>query len=65
MSPEEIAYVGDRLDNDILPAANAGLFTVWIKRGPWAFARADDPEGRRAHLRIDTLDALLRPFIGD
>ena len=31
----EIAYVGDRLDNDILPAADAGLFTVWIKRGPW------------------------------
>ena len=33
MAPEEIAYLGDRLDNDILPAADASLFTVLIKRG--------------------------------
>ena len=33
--PEEIAYVGDRLDNDIRPAAEAGLYTVWVRRGPW------------------------------
>jgi HAD superfamily hydrolase (TIGR01549 family) len=33
----EIAYVGDRLDNDIAPAAQAGLFTVWIRRGPWGY----------------------------
>ena len=33
--PEEIAYVGDRLDNDIAPAVEAGLRTVWIRRGPW------------------------------
>src|SRR5438128_10465647 len=32
--PDEIAYVGDRLDNDIAPAAAAGLFTVWIRPGP-------------------------------
>jgi len=32
---DEIAYVGDRLDNDIAPAAKAGLATVWIARGPW------------------------------
>jgi len=33
----EIAYVGDRLDNDIGPAARAGLFTVWVRRGPWGY----------------------------
>jgi len=33
--PDEIVYVGDRLDNDIAPAAEAGLHTVWIRRGPW------------------------------
>ena len=33
--PEEIVYVGDRLDNDIAPAVEAGLRTVWIRRGPW------------------------------
>jgi FMN phosphatase YigB (HAD superfamily) len=35
--PAEIAYVGDRLDNDIAPAARAGLFTVWVRRGPWGY----------------------------
>ena len=31
----EIAHVGDRLDNDIAPAAQVGLVTVWVRRGPW------------------------------
>jgi HAD superfamily hydrolase (TIGR01662 family) len=35
--PDEISYVGDRLDNDIEPAAKAGLTTVWIRRGPWGY----------------------------
>ncbi len=34
-SPDEILYVGDRLDNDISPASDAGLATAWIRRGPW------------------------------
>jgi HAD superfamily hydrolase (TIGR01549 family) len=32
---DEIVYVGDRLDNDIAPAAEAGLVTAWVRRGPW------------------------------
>jgi FMN phosphatase YigB (HAD superfamily) len=40
----EIAYVGDRLDNDIAPAAHAGLFTIWVQRGPWGYVlRSDEP----------------------
>ena len=35
--PREILYVGDRLDNDISPAMEAGLATVWLRRGPWRF----------------------------
>jgi HAD superfamily hydrolase (TIGR01549 family) len=35
--PSEIAYVGDRLDNDLLPAKAAGLHTIHIKRGPWGY----------------------------
>jgi len=31
----EILYVGDRLDNDIRPAADLGLRTALIRRGPW------------------------------
>ena len=40
----EIAYVGDRLDNDIAPAARAGLFTVWVRRGPWGYILNRDAE---------------------
>ncbi|MFP4311052.1 MAG: HAD family hydrolase, partial [Nitriliruptoraceae bacterium] len=31
----QLLYVGDRVDNDVLPAAAAGLRTCWLKRGPW------------------------------
>lgn len=59
MPAERIAYVGDRLDNDVLPALDAGLVAVFIRRGPWGFVHATRPEVSRAHLRIDSLDELL------
>ena len=33
--PDETAYVGDRVDNDVLPALAAGLVAVHVRRGPW------------------------------
>lgn len=42
-APETVAYVGDRLDNDIGPAALAGMRPVWVKRGPWAAITSDEP----------------------
>ncbi len=30
-----VLYVGDRVDNDVLPAMEAGMATCWITRGPW------------------------------
>jgi HAD superfamily hydrolase (TIGR01549 family) len=33
-SADEILYVGDRMDNDIRPAAGLGLRTALIRRGP-------------------------------
>ena len=32
---EEVAYVGDRVDNDIRPAIDAGMVAIHIRRGPW------------------------------
>jgi FMN phosphatase YigB (HAD superfamily) len=40
---EEILYVGDRVDNDVLPARAAGLQAIRIRRG--AHARTDSPAG--------------------
>lgn len=33
--PAGVLYVGDRIDNDILPASDHGLRTCWLRRGPW------------------------------
>jgi FMN phosphatase YigB (HAD superfamily) len=55
----EILYVGDRLDNDIRPAAEVGLATALIRRGPWGVIQRDDPEADRvATMRIDSLAEL-------
>ena len=59
LPPERIAYVGDRLDNDVLPSLDAGMVAVFLRRGPWGFVHAERPEVARAHLRIDSLDELL------
>ncbi|MGE0881714.1 MAG: HAD family hydrolase [Acidimicrobiia bacterium] len=40
LDPAEILYVGDRLDNDIIPARSIGMSTALIKRGPWGWLHA-------------------------
>ena len=55
---EEIAYVGDRLDNDVLPAREAGMVSVFLRRGPWGFVHANRPEAAAARIRIDSLAEL-------
>ena len=59
VGPGETLYVGDRLDNDIIPAARAGLRTALINRGPWAVIWRDDPAASQVPtLRIDSLAEL-------
>ena len=38
--PGEVAYVGDRADNDARPALAAGLVAVHLRRGPWGMLQA-------------------------
>ncbi|MFF3691070.1 HAD family hydrolase [Streptomyces sp. NPDC002187] len=55
----EILYVGDRLDNDIRPAALAGLLTALIRRGPWGTIQQHDPDADAiTTMRINSLAAL-------
>jgi HAD superfamily hydrolase (TIGR01549 family) len=54
-SAEEVAYVGDRVDNDVLPAAAAGLVAVHVRRGPWGRLQRTPPE---ATLGLDDLASL-------
>lgn len=57
-APGEIAYVGDRLDNDIHPALAAGMVAVFLRRGPWGYIHAAHRDVTRAHLRLESLDEL-------
>ena len=41
---EAIAYVGDRVDNDVEPALAAGMVAVHIRRGPWGHLQEPPPE---------------------
>jgi HAD superfamily hydrolase (TIGR01549 family) len=54
----EIAYVGDRLDNDIRPAAAAGMHAIFLRRGPWAWIQQPTGEPPEAALTIETLAEL-------
>ena len=54
----EIVYVGDRLDNDIAPATEAGLRTVWIRRGPWGHILQPHHIPVAPTLQLDSLEAL-------
>jgi FMN hydrolase / 5-amino-6-(5-phospho-D-ribitylamino)uracil phosphatase len=56
-SPGDVAYVGDRVDNDVLPAIAAGIRAVWIRRGPWGVIQSL-PDGTPA-LVVDSLDELV------
>jgi HAD superfamily hydrolase (TIGR01662 family) len=58
LPPGEIVYVGDRVDNDVVPAAEAGLVSVFIRRGPWGVIQAGWPGVERAALRIESLNDL-------
>jgi FMN phosphatase YigB (HAD superfamily) len=54
----DIAYVGDRVDNDVRPARAAGMFGVWLRRGPWGFIQASQPGTEGAGARIGSLSEL-------
>jgi FMN phosphatase YigB (HAD superfamily) len=64
LEASEVAYVGDRLDNDVRPAAAAGMVAVLVRRGPWGWILAGRDDPPEATLVVDGLaelpDALAR-----
>lgn len=58
IDPTEIAYVGDRVDNDVEPALAAGMVAVHLRRGPWGYLH--DPPARAIRTRsFEELPAAL------
>jgi HAD superfamily hydrolase (TIGR01549 family) len=56
--PASVAYVGDRVDNDVLPAAAAGMRAVWLRRGPWGVIQRL-PSSVMPALIVDSLRELV------
>lgn len=56
---EESVMVGDRLDNDIIPAKAIGMKTVWVKNGLAQYQGAELANGV-ADYQISSLTELLR-----
>jgi HAD superfamily hydrolase (TIGR01509 family) len=54
VAPDELAYVGDRVDNDVEPALAAGMTAIHVRRGPWGHLH----EPPAAAIRIRSLDEL-------
>lgn len=55
---EKIAYVGDRVDNDIVPALAAGMVAVHIRRGPWGYLQQPPDTAIRIH-SLDDLPEVI------
>lgn len=58
LAPHEIVYIGDRIDNDVLPALALGMNAIFVERGPWAIIQSRWPEARQVAQRIRTLSEL-------
>ena len=58
LPPGEIAYVGDRVDNDVRPARAAGMTSVFLRRGPWGWIQAGREDPPEADLVITSLAEL-------
>ncbi|WP_208607334.1 HAD family hydrolase [Streptomyces curacoi] len=63
---DEILYVGDRVDNDIRPAREAGMHTALVHRGPWATIQWNTQEAEKLPtFRVEgllELPGLIREF---
>lgn len=55
--PAEILYVGDRVDNDVLPALEAGLQAIRIRRGE--HSQVESPAGVVTIGSLDELPGVL------
>ena len=54
-----IAYVGDRVDNDVLPSRAAGMHAIWIRRGPWGTIQELPEEARADTVVVASLSELV------
>ncbi len=59
-APEEAIMVGDRIDNDIVPARHAGLWTIWFHAPLEEKGYVPPPGGARAHFESQKRASISR-----
>ena len=53
--------IGDRLDNDIYPAIEMGMKTVWVRQGFSVYQKLDETKAAPDHV-IDSLSEMMDIF---
>jgi FMN phosphatase YigB (HAD superfamily) len=59
LPPQAIAYVGDRIDNDVIPARAAGMLDIHIRRGPFGYVMESDVVPAHSIASLAELPGLL------
>ncbi|MBP1584162.1 MAG: HAD family hydrolase [Lachnospiraceae bacterium] len=59
--PEDAVMIGDRLDNDIIPAKKLGMKTVWVRQGYAIYQKIDDESKRPDHI-VGSIEELIGLF---
>jgi len=54
----EVYMIGDRLDNDIEPAASLGMHTIWVKQGSFAYGNVKLIEHKPEYIVNNIIDIL-------
>lgn len=57
-SPNEAVMIGDRIDNDIIPAKKMGMATIWVKQGYGKYWTITN-ESEKADFEVNNLTELL------
>lgn len=56
--PENAYMIGDRLDNDIEPAAQIGMHTIWVKQASFSYGNLDLIQHKPDHT-VDSITEIL------
>ena len=56
--PENAVMIGDRIDNDIVPAKQLGMKTIWVKQGFGSLWNIMD-ESEKADIEVNNLSDIL------
>ena len=58
-APDQAVMIGDRIDNDILPARQLGMHTVWVRQGFGQYWKITN-EAEKPDYQVDNLAELCK-----